>query len=132
MRSLIVDDNYISRSHIKELLYPYGDCDGAHNGNIALEMFVAAHSEGMPYNLITMDIEMPELDGKEVVRRIRQWEKENNISTAEEAKIIMVTVKKEMGEISKSYIEGCHGYCLKPVKSYTLKSTLKEIGLLIS
>jgi len=129
MRILIVDDDYVSRSKLKAILGLQGDCDCAASGEIALKMFEAADKEMMPYNLVTVDVEMPEMNGKELVAQLRQWEEKHGVGLTERAKILMVTIKKELRTVSASYSEGCDGYLVKPVTPETVAQALKEIGM---
>lgn len=73
MRILIVDDE-LSRKKAQRILSQHGQCDIAINGTEALDAFRLAHEEGKPYDLITMDILMPDIDGIEALKGIREWE----------------------------------------------------------
>lgn len=71
---LIVDDQLLIRSFLKDLLKYYDlDCEEAVNGKEAV-----AKWEREDFNAILMDIEMPEMDGLQATRIIRQKEKEND------------------------------------------------------
>lgn len=75
-RFLIVDDQYLIRSFLKDLFRYYDlDCEEAVNGKDAIEKW-----ENEDFNAILMDIEMPEMDGLQATRIIRQREKENERS----------------------------------------------------
>ncbi|MHC4871983.1 MAG: response regulator [Planctomycetota bacterium] len=130
MRILIVDDDYISRTKLKTILEEYGDCDASPTGEIALKMFVAAHKEKLPYNLITMDLSMPDVNGIEVVKRIRMWEKDNKTYESEfEAKIFMITADQEAKNIVNSFKSGCEWHIQKPVSPEKIREGIKEIEL---
>ncbi|MFH0881024.1 MAG: response regulator [Lentisphaerota bacterium] len=130
MRILIVDDDYVSRSKLKALLSKYGDCDVVPNGDLALEMFRCAHAEAIPYDLISMDVNMPGDKGQEVVRKIRNWEAEHRIpQTAIEVKILMVTVVNDPHDITLSFRQGCEGYLIKPITPEKLKEALAKIEI---
>ena len=129
MRILIVDDDYVSRSKLKAMLSGYGDCDAVPNGTLALDMVKLAQEEGVPYNLITMDIDMPGEKGQEVVEKIRLWEETTNLSAhPSEIKILMVTVISQPRDIMTSFRKGCEGYLIKPVTPQSLKESLAKIG----
>ena len=79
MKILIVDDDFVSRSKLEALLSAYGDCDTAENGNDGFEMFEQSHKDSSGYDLITMDIDMPDISGHEVLSKIREWEDANDV-----------------------------------------------------
>jgi two-component system chemotaxis response regulator CheY len=128
MRILVVDDDYVSRTKLKALLATYGDCDAAPNGSIAIDMFEVAHREVIPYNLITLDINMPGMGGLEVMRKIRHWEMKYGIMIAEESKLLAVTSKQDTQTVVKSIKEGCEYYLIKPVTSDNVLVALLKLG----
>jgi two-component system chemotaxis response regulator CheY len=128
MRILVVDDDYVSRTKLMALLSVYGQCDGVFNGEIAVKYFEAAHKELVPYDLVTMDIEMPVMDGQQTIAVIRAIEKTLGISNQKAVKILMVTVKKSPKDVVKAYYEGCDGYLAKPTKPEDIKKSLGELG----
>ncbi len=131
MRILTVDDNYVNRVQIKTLLSEYGDVDAVPNGDIAFDIFVAAHNDGVPYSLITMDIDLGGTDGREIVAKIRDWEAKMEVfKQDQEAKILMVTVKDSGDDVFSSFNKGCEGYLIKPVTPESLKEQLIKIGLI--
>ena len=67
MKTLIVEDEPTSRLLLQAILSGYGDCDIATDGEEAVEAFRSALEQGVPYNLVCMDIMMPKLDGHEAL-----------------------------------------------------------------
>ena len=129
MRILVVDDDYVSRSKLAALLAPYGQCDSSPNGEIALKLFEEAQKELAPYELVTMDIEMPGMNGEEVVKQMRKVEESLQVPTLDSVKILMVTVKHALKDVSASYYHGCNGYLIKPTTPEGLREALAEIGI---
>ncbi len=129
MRILVVDDDYVSRVKLSQLLGAYGHCDNAPNGEIAVLLFEEAHKELAPYNLVTMDIEMPGMSGRDVVAELRKKEQEWETPARLFAKIIMVTAKDSAKDVVSSYYQGCDGYLAKPVDQAKLKKALAEVRL---
>ena len=130
MRILIVDDDYVSRTKLKALLSAYGDCDTVPNGAMAVEMFTTAHAENVPYDLISMDVNMPGNRGQDVVKQIRDWEDQNRIpQQGKEVKVLMVTVMNTAQDIVSSFRQGCEGYLVKPVTPDSLRKALVQIGI---
>jgi two-component system chemotaxis response regulator CheY len=129
LRILIVDDEFVSRSTAQKIMSQYGECESATGGTEALEAFNFAHEEGNPYDLITMDISMPDMDGVEALKRIRAWEESQNTQIGKGVKVIMVTASKTSNSVLSSFNEGCEAYIVKPFKKENLLAALKELGL---
>lgn len=128
MRILIVDDEFVSRKKAQKIMAQYGKCDIATNGAEALEAFRLAHDEDKAYDLITMDILMPDMDGIEALKRIREWEKSRNIQLGKGVKVVMVTASKASDSVLSAFNEGCESYLVKPFNKETLSKALCELG----
>lgn len=131
MRILITDDNDSSRKLLNAFLMDYGTCDFAVNGLEAVESFKRAHENNEAYDLICMDIMMPEMDGTEALRLIRSYERENAISESKAVKIIMTTALDDRKDIIESFNEGCEGYLIKPVEEAQIVKVLSQLGLIL-
>ncbi|MEE9609809.1 MAG: response regulator, partial [Desulfatiglandales bacterium] len=129
LRILIVDDEFVSRKKAQKIMSQYGECDSATGGTEALEASLLAHEEGNPYDLVTMDISMPDMDGVEALKRIRAWEESQNIQIGKGVKVIMVTASKTSDSVLSSFNEGCEAYIVKPFNKENLLAALKELGL---
>ena len=113
---------------MKALLSSCTDCDTASDGEMALAMFEKAHQESVPYDLITMDIEMPGMCGQEVVKKIREWErKQKTYKEGNEVKILMVTVKTDPESIVVSFRDGCEWYVIKPITQEKLQDAFARL-----
>jgi len=130
MKILIVDDEFVSRKKAQKIMSQYGECDVAIRGSEALEAFLFAHKEGEPYDLITMDILMPEMDGIEVLKQIRAWEKSRDIHIGEGVKVLMLTATKTSDTVLSSFNEGCEAYIVKPFNKDKLARRLSQLGFL--
>jgi len=95
--------------------------DHAENGRIALEMF-EGHEEGY-YDAILMDMRMPEMDGLEATRRIRNM----NRSDAKNIPIIALTANAFDEDVQQSMQAGLNAHLSKPVEPETLFTTLEEL-----
>ena len=129
MKILIVDDEFVSRKKAQKILSQYGECDIAIDGTEALEAFHLAHKEAKPYDLITMDILMPDMDGIEALKRIRKWEESRNIQLGKGVKVVMLTASKTSDSVLSSFNEGCEAYVVKPFNKEHLTKAMSELGL---
>jgi len=131
MRTLIVEDDFLNRFIIQKMLIPYGPCDIAVNGEEAIRAFEISVNEGMPYDLICMDIMMPEMDGKTALLNIRQKEKEMQVKPSAEVKVAMITALDAPADVVESFYKcGCSTYLVKPIERHKIKEMLKELELL--
>ena len=81
MHVLVVDDEEIAAEHARLILDEVGiTADTCLNGAEALNMLEVAHTKHTPYNLVLLDWKMPEMDGIETTRRIRErYDKETTV-----------------------------------------------------
>jgi CheY-like chemotaxis protein len=74
----IVDDDSVSRQILIKLLSQYAECHEAKNGLEALSIYRKGWEDWAPFDLLTLDISMPEMDGKKVLQTIRALENERS------------------------------------------------------
>ncbi len=131
MRTLIVDDDYFSRLKLKMLLTTYGDCDAVPNAELAMGMYAMAIKEGVPYSLVTMDINLGnDTNGIEAIKRIRAFDDENKTySQNEEAKIMIITGVANLESQLQAFRNHCDGFLEKPVNTEKIREKLEELGL---
>ena len=129
MKTLIVEDDFTSRLLLQTFLSRYGECHIAVNGKEAVEAFRVATGSGSPYDLICMDILMPEMDGKEAVKRVRALEEARGVLSTAGVKIVMTTAVNDLKEVIRSFQELCDAYLIKPVDTGELLLQLKSFGL---
>jgi two-component system chemotaxis response regulator CheY len=126
MRFLVVDDEYLALNRLKALLKPYGECDAAIHANQACGMFRVALSTKRPYDLVTIDIDMPETSGTELLRLVREMEDAAGIRPA---KIIMVSASSSYQNVYQSIAHKCDDFIVKPVEKEVLHNKLQALGL---
>lgn len=131
MRTLIVEDDFVSRKILENVLKKYGACDFAINGLEAIAVFRRALDETRPYDLICMDIMMPELSGQDALRQIRQIEKQMGVAVGDAVKVFMTTALNETKEVIDAlYKGGASAYFVKPIHIDHLIKELKSAELI--
>ncbi len=128
MHTLIVDDDVVSRRVLLEILKPYGECAQAASGREAIAAFIAALDQH-PFDLVLLDIQMPDLDGQETLAAIRALEARRGVPSRLGVKIIMTTVNVDQHSIFTAFRNQCEAYMIKPVTSETVKINLEQFGL---
>jgi two-component system chemotaxis response regulator CheY len=129
IRALIVDDNTTNRVLLQVFLSKYGSCHVAQDGKEAVGVFRRALENYRAYHLVCMDICMPEIDGHEAVKQIRECEESLGVLPHERAKIIMTTSFKDDGNILKAAANDCDAYLSKPINTRMLLNHLECFGL---
>ncbi|MCF6248071.1 MAG: response regulator [Desulfobacula sp.] len=127
MKFLLADDDFVSRKKAHKILSQYGECDVAANGLEALNAFLRAHNETDPYNLIFLDIDMPDLDGNIVLTKIRQWEASKNIVPQDIAKIIMISSHDPKKALTNELKKGRESFIAKPLNRSKLAEAFKAV-----
>ena len=77
-----------------------------------------------------MDIRMPNTDGKEALRKIRQIENELGIQDEEKVTVIMTTALDDAEAVVESYQEGATAYLVKPITKKKLVEELLRLDLI--
>lgn len=130
MKALIVDDDFYSRNMIHEILRQVAKCDIAVNGEEAIEAFRRGLLDKAPYDLVCLDLLMPELDGQQALREIRTLEQESGIGPQNEAKVIVTTMLADEKETHDAFfLGGATSYLVKPIDEDKLMSEIKSLGL---
>ncbi|MEA3547129.1 MAG: response regulator [Thermodesulfobacteriota bacterium] len=123
---LVCEDNFVDRKILCNFMQQYGTVDVAANGKEAVEAFSAGFADKNPYCLIFLDINMPEMNGHEVLKAIRNLEKEVGAVSSSHAVVIMITSAEDPATILRSFKEQCDGYIKKPVTKEKLKTELAK------
>ncbi len=114
LKILFADDSRDNRMLIRAFLKktPY-HLDEVENGRQAIDGFIAASD----YDLVLMDIQMPEVDGYAATRAIREWEREHNRA---HTPIIALTASVLGDAVLLSRAAGCDAHVGKPISKATL------------
>jgi len=115
------DNRILIRAYLKN---SRARIDEAENGLIAV-----AKAQAEKYDLVLMDIQMPEMDGLEAMRRIRQRERQDS---AERVPIIALTASALESDVRRSLDAGADLHVSKPIKKATLLAAIESVMLVSS
>lgn len=130
MKSLVVDDDFFSRRVLQTIFSGYGECHVAVDGKEALFAFEQALAEEAPYDVICLDIMMPEMDGQEVLKKLREMEEKKGIFGSDSVKIIMTTALDDSENIRQAFRSQCESYLIKPISKSKLNAILVNLELI--
>ncbi|HIK95271.1 MAG TPA: response regulator, partial [Planctomycetes bacterium] len=96
----------------------------ANNGNEAIALLTA-----QPFDLVLMDVQMPEMDGLEATAAIRQLESESRLSNQPRPRIpiVAMTAHAMKGDRERCLDAGMDGYVTKPIRSKELSAAIQQL-----
>ncbi len=122
---LLADDNVVNQKVARRLFEQMGyHVDVAADGYEALQ---AIHQQ--VYGIVFMDVQMPEMDGLEATRQIRQFEQSQHRTPCV---IIAMTASAMMGDRERCLEAGMNDYLAKPVRLEAVQSAIERWGPLVS
>lgn len=123
---LVAEDNEINALLMRSLLTKLGHCVViAVHGEAALESWLAASSACTPYDLVLMDIQMPQLDGIEATKRIRAHEA---ASGGRHTPILALTANTLVEDRYACFEAGMNGFLIKPIDREKLDEALTGLA----
>ena len=130
LKCLVVDDDELGRELIVNALDGVANCMTATNGGEAVGSFRSAMDEGVPFDLIILDVLMPGMNGHEAGEAIRKIERERSIPLAKQVKIIVLTSLNTPQDVMNSFMSAqSAAHLVKPVEPAKLRETLGKLGL---
>ncbi len=130
MRALIVDDDFYSRVMLHDMLRPVAECHIAVNGEEAVGAFQKALDDGRRYDLVCMDLVMPEMDGQQALRELRAIEDGLGLSDEDRVKVIVVSMVEDSKETNDAFfLGGADSFLVKPIDEARLLAELRNMGL---
>ncbi|KAG0620695.1 hypothetical protein M758_4G236100 [Ceratodon purpureus] len=134
-RLLVVDDNMVNQRVATSMLKRYGAIVSSVNSGTEAVAAVKNQKDNEKLDLVLMDIQMPEMDGWEATRHIRNWEVEN-CTTCRNSKvtwcrhnrlpIVAVTADAMKGTHAECFSSGMDDYITKPLDQKLLQSLLER------
>lgn len=123
LRVLLAEDNAVNQKVVQGMMASHGyRVDIAGNGHEAVEALM-----NQPYDLVLMDVRMPEMDGLEATRCIRQ-----QLPESRQPIIVAVTAEALEGDRERLLSVGMDDYLSKPIRPNDLAKLLHRIAASIS
>lgn len=122
MDILIVDDSESIRAFLAQILKScnYDNLEFATNGQEALAMVDKKLKSGQEYDLILLDVILPEMNGIEICSKLK------NEYNLDEVPIIMVTGREDKETLKNAFAAGAMDFITKPISSVELKARVRS------
>jgi PAS domain S-box-containing protein len=125
LRILLAEDNLVNQRVATLILTGMGyEISVAANGAIALQMLQQQAQHQAGFDLVLMDVQMPEMDGLEATRRIRA-----ELAASQQPQIVAMTANAMEGDRETCLAAGMDDYLSKPIKPAALAQALKQAAL---
>lgn len=131
MRILIVEDEETSRLLLTRIVGEFSECHQASDGKSGLEKVRDSLEKQSPYDLIFMDIMMPNMDGQSLLTAIRDLENQFGISQQSNVPVIMTSALDDEENVLNAHISGCRAYLVKPLNKNMILKEVKALGFAI-
>ena len=120
---LIIDDNATNRVILEKMIAGFGAKSHAvASGKEGLdELLITRHTKKPSYDILLLDMQMPEMDGEQTVRSIFSDPRNKNLS------VVVLTSMGKRGDAKRLEDLGCAGYLLKPIKQQMLFDALVKV-----
>ena len=131
MKVLIVDDQLVSRKKVQKIMEGFCEADAVDSGQAAIEAYKRSLDAESPYDQVTLDVSMPDMDGRKVLQTIRKLENENETPAERQVKVLMITSSLDKETVLSSIQAGCDDYLVKPLNRETISRKLEKLGLVL-
>ena len=129
LRMLIVEDEFLSRQLLQTYVADHGSCDVAVDGHEAVRAVKLSYEAGKPYDLVFMDIMLPQMDGQAALKEIRSYESERGVLGEDTCKVLMMTALSDARSVMTAFKNQCEGYLTKPYSKVKLEEAVQKIGV---
>jgi putative nucleotidyltransferase with HDIG domain len=130
LRSLIIDNDEAARTTLKMMLQGLSECEEAQDRETALNLFQDSFAKGLPFDLITLDIGMPDVGGCLIINEIRSIEDEQRVAEERRACIFVITAQFGRQLETDCLMQGCNDVVIKPFETKLLLEKLVQFELI--
>lgn len=129
VKILVVDDDPDFVRLMEKFLEGRGECIPANSGAEALASVRAMLEQGYCYDLICLDIAMPNMDGHQTLADLRQLEESFGLVERKRSKVMMITSLDTPQDKLKAFRASCAAYVNKPIDRASLLEVIDSLGI---
>jgi len=128
LRFLIVEDDPTAGGLLHYILRKHGDCVLCESGAEGLAAFHDGWERGLPFDLVILDLFLPDIHGDAVLKQIRAFEVERDIRDAAHRCLVLInTASRDLSQMRQTLELEPDGYLIKPIN---VDSLLEKIAAL--
>lgn len=126
-RFLIVEDEFLSRQLLQICVDEFASYDIAVDGKEAVQAVKRSYETGCPYDVIFLDIILPQIDGLSALKEIRAYEASRGIVGKQTTKVVMTTALSDAKNVMESFSNQCEAYITKPYSKEKILKVISEL-----
>ncbi len=125
LRILVAEDNAINQKVVSRVLASLGHaCQCVADGRLALEAIAAAHESGQPFDVVLMDVQMPEMDGLQAASALRASDADR---PRQRPWVVAMTANAMDGDRENCLAHGMDDYLGKPIRISAVQQALENV-----
>lgn len=124
---LIAEDDERERTALAAALGTLGACIVAKDGMEAVDFYMDSLQGDTPFSLAVLDLMMPRLDGLDVLRFIRERERQERHRDARRLPVIVASAVVDRQTIDEVFALGCDRYAAKPLDLRVLSRVAERL-----
>ena len=129
MRSLIIEKDLAKRVAIESKLAPFGECHTAGDRDAALALFRESIDNRQPFDLVTINVDMADMQEALIISKIRTIEDELAVPPDKRSCLIAISKQQNRQLVTDCMIRGCDDFFKKCLDTQQLLETLLKHGL---
>ncbi len=130
MKTLILEDDAVTTKIIAKYLINYGMVITAASAREAFSIYNDSAFSSTPFDLICLDLQLPEYNGVEFLKEIRKAEKESGIPLPLGVKVVILTSDDNPQACIEAQTKGCDAFLTKPLDKEKFLSELQRLELI--
>ena len=129
MKVLVIEDDRATQTLLSKMLEPVCDCTIKGTAIEGIDEFTTSLMAFDLFDLVLIDIGLPDMGGIYALHILRRFEKVKGISNLRRVKIIMMTGDADEDKVKDSLQKGCDNFLIKPLSKEKLQGKINAVKL---
>ncbi len=125
MRIMVIDDVFMNILRLREAAKDFCEVEGFQDARAGLEALRSACQASTPYDVLFLDIVMPEMSGFEVLEAVVQMGA--HLPPERRTKVVMVTARNQEEVVRQAIRGGAAGYVIKPFRDEKIREVICQV-----
>ena len=124
IRCLVIEDDAATGALLAHILGRHGSCMVAGTARAGFSQFLKAWERAEPYQVLFLDLNLPDLGGLAILSALRRFESEHRVPRNQRCMVVICTSSGDLEDIKASLVMEADGYLVKPVNPAAIEEKL--------